>query len=115
MHLFGTIFVYFTDGGTGIFTDASLTRPALSKLKPDDNIGPDVDFIWEILERGKVKKLDAIFVAHSHFHITHPSGSIMILASPDYIPGKLDGLKTDICYLGIGAMGSKDEEFRHKY
>jgi hypothetical protein len=54
MHLFGTIFVYFTDGGTGIFTDAFLTRPALSKLKPDDNIGPDVDFIWEILERGKV-------------------------------------------------------------
>jgi hypothetical protein len=50
-----------------------------------------------------------------NFHITHSSGSIMILVSAKYIPGKLDGLKTDICYLGIGAMGSKDEDFRQEY
>jgi hypothetical protein len=50
-----------------------------------------------------------------NFHVTHPSGSIMILASANYNPGKLDGLKTDICHLGIGAMGSKDEDSRRKY
>lgn len=109
---FGTGPVYLTDGVTGIFTDAFLTRPALSKLKSDDEIGPDVgpdvELIRENLKRDKVEKLDAIFVAHS-------SESIMILASADYVPGKLDSLENDICYLGIGAMGSKDEDFRQKY
>jgi hypothetical protein len=43
-----------------------------------------------------------------NFHVTHPSGSIMILASANHVLEKLDGLETDICYLDIGAMGSKD-------
>lgn len=202
---FGTSSVYITDGVTGIFTDAFLTRPTLAKLKTDD-IGLDAELIRETLQRGRADKLDAIFVAHSHFdhamdspevikqlggklygsestlnigrgadlnedqmqiiqegdeytfgdfqvrifegehspgnlfpgiidsplkapakatayldggcynfYITHPSGSILILASANYIPGKFDGISTDIFYLGIGAMGSKDEEFRQKY
>lgn len=50
-----------------------------------------------------------------NFLFTHPSGSILILASANYVPGKLEGVSTDILYLGIGTMGSKDEEFREKY
>jgi L-ascorbate metabolism protein UlaG (beta-lactamase superfamily) len=203
---FGTSSVYLTDGTTGIFIDAFLTRPPLSKLKANEDIAPDADLIRETLQRGNVTKLDAIFVAHSHFDhamdspevihqlggklfgsestlnigrgaklseeqlqiihdgdefvlgdfkvrifegehspgnlfpgyidaplkapakpsayldggcynflITHPSGSILVLASANYIPGKFDGVSSDVLYLGIGAMGSKDEEFRQKY
>ena len=194
---FGTSSVYLTGGATGIFIDAFLTRPGLSKLKANEDIGPDAEVIRKTLQRGHVDKLDAIFVAHSHFdhvmdspevinqiggrlfgsestlnigrgaglseeqmqlihdgdefvlddfkvriiegehspgnlfpgtidtplkvpakpsayldggcynfHITHPSGSILILASANYIPGKFEGVSTDVLYLGIGAMGS---------
>jgi L-ascorbate metabolism protein UlaG (beta-lactamase superfamily) len=203
---FGTSSVYLTDGVSGIFTDAFLTRPSLARLKADEEIGPDTELIRETLQRGHVDKLDAIFVAHSHFdhamdspevikqlggklfgsestlnigrgtdlseeqmqvikdgdefvfgnfkvrvfkgehspgnifpgtihaplkapakpsayadggcynfYITHPNGSILILASANYIPGKFKGITTDVLYLGIGAMGSKDEDFRQKY
>lgn len=203
---FGTSSVYLTDRVTGIFIDAFLTRPTLSALKANKDIGPDVELIRETLQRGNVNKLDAIFVAHSHFDhamdspevinqiggklfgsestlnigrganlseeqmqvihdgddfvlgdfkvrifegehspgnlfpgtidaplkapakpsayldggcynflFTHPSGSILVLASANYTPGKFAGVSTDILYFGIGAMGSKDEEFREKY
>lgn len=202
---FGTTSLYFTDGITGIFIDAFLTRSALSKLFTSD-ISPDPELIRETLQRGGVENLDAIFVAHSHFdhamdspevikqlggkmygsestlnigrgeglredqmqaikegdeyvfgnfkvrmfegehspgntfpghidsplcapakasayldggcysfHITHPSGTILVHPSANYVPGKFSGVTADVLYLGIGVLGMQSEDFQEKY
>ena len=47
---FGTSSLYLTDGTTGIFIDAFLTRPSLSTLEHEP-IKPDIDLIKRVPRR----------------------------------------------------------------
>jgi L-ascorbate metabolism protein UlaG (beta-lactamase superfamily) len=202
---FGTSSLYLTDGTTGIFIDAFLTRPSLSTLEHEP-IKPDIDLIKKTLERGAVKRLDALFVAHSHydhvmdspevikllggklygspstlnvgkgaglpdasmqtiddnshhaigafhvrvlqgehspgniavgtidaplkapanvldyrdggcysFYISHPSGSVLIHPSANFVAGKFVGLKPYVLYLGVGMLGAQSRQFQDDY
>ena len=47
--------------------------------------------------------------------VRHPSGIVLVQASANFVPGKLDGISADTVYLGIGMLGKQDEEFREEY
>lgn len=49
------------------------------------------------------------------FHVAHPSGSLLVHASANYLPGALTPYPVDTVYLGIGALGKQSEEFRDAY
>lgn len=49
------------------------------------------------------------------FHVIHPAGSIFIHPSANFIPHKLDEIRTDVLYLGIGALGAQTQQFREDY
>lgn len=49
------------------------------------------------------------------FYITHPSGSMLIHPSANFVPHRFDGLDVDMLYLGVGALGSQSEQFRDEY
>ena len=63
---YGTSSVHLTDGETSIFVDAFLTRPSLARLVVG-RLRPSDSEIDAALGRGGVDKLDALFVAHSHY------------------------------------------------
>lgn len=202
---YGTSSVHVTDGETGIFVDAFLSRPTVADLLRG-RLEPDDEAIGWALGQGGVAKLDALFVSHSHhdhlmdsprvvrrlggvmygsrsslnygrgeglaessmaeiaggdvvrvgdftvtvveaphspgniapgvireviappcrtldfkdggcfvFHIAHPTGTVVVLPSANYRPGFLDGLRADVLYLGIGALGRQSERFRRDY
>ena len=202
---FGTSSIYLTDGTTGIFTDAFLTRPPLLKVA-FGRIRPKPRLIASILEQGNVGVLDAIFTAHSHhdhaldsadviklkggilygsestlnigrgagldesrlhriadgdryrlgdfdvqvfegrhspgnrypgiidrplstpargsafkdggcfsYLVIHPSGRVFIHPSANFVPNRFDGVHADVLYLGIGALGVQDGQFRNGY
>ncbi|MFJ3717917.1 MBL fold metallo-hydrolase [Streptomyces sp. NPDC090057] len=49
------------------------------------------------------------------FHVTHPSGSLLIHPSANFVPGKFDDLDVDALYLGVGALGAQSEQFQDEY
>lgn len=49
------------------------------------------------------------------FHVIHPTGSIFIHPSANFVPHKLDDVQADVLYLGIGALGAQTEQFREDY
>ena len=49
------------------------------------------------------------------FHLAHPQGTILVLPSANYRPGFLDGLRADVVYLGIGALGRQSAQFKQAY
>lgn len=49
------------------------------------------------------------------FHVAHPTGSLLIHASANYLPGVLKPYPVDTVYLGIGALGKQSEAFRDAY
>ncbi|ALO68075.1 MBL fold metallo-hydrolase [Arthrobacter alpinus] len=63
---FGTSTVYLTDGSSHIMIDGFLTRPPLVRVLLG-RVAPNPRRIQEILARGGVSALDALFVAHSHY------------------------------------------------
>jgi L-ascorbate metabolism protein UlaG (beta-lactamase superfamily) len=63
---FGVSTVLIADGRTAVMTDGFLTRPALLQILLGP-IGPDDARIDYALARGKVDRLAAVFVAHSHY------------------------------------------------
>lgn len=202
---FGTSSIYITDGTTGVFTDAFVSRPNLLKVALG-RIEPNLNRIRSALVDGAVGPLDAVFTAHSHydhaldsavavklkggilygsestlnvgrgnglgesqlhnicdgdeyrfgnffirvfegthspgdhypgtidaplrppakaeayknrgtfsFLVTHPTGTIFIHPSANFVPYQFDGIQADLIYLGIGALGAQDEKFRSDY
>ncbi|WP_092151981.1 MBL fold metallo-hydrolase [Corynebacterium mycetoides] len=49
------------------------------------------------------------------FHLHHPGGEILVLPSANYRPGFVDGLRADVVYLGIGALGRQPRQFQEAY
>ncbi|MFD8733950.1 MBL fold metallo-hydrolase [Streptomyces sp. NPDC059618] len=47
--------------------------------------------------------------------VRHVSGTILVQASANFIPGKLAAHSADAVYLGIGMLGKQDEQFRTAY
>ena len=47
--------------------------------------------------------------------IEHPLGSLLIQGSAGWVDGALKGRHADVVLLGIGALGSKDTEYREGY
>ncbi|MFJ8914676.1 MBL fold metallo-hydrolase [Amycolatopsis sp. NPDC102389] len=64
---FGTSSVHVTDGVSGILVDGFFTRPSLLRVALGRPIAPDLVLIAETLSRGGIERLDALFVAHSHY------------------------------------------------
>ncbi|WKD58064.1 metal-dependent hydrolase [Corynebacterium capitovis DSM 44611] len=73
---YGTSSVHLFDGRTSIFIDAFLTRPSAGSLI-FRRISPNEDKIGRALRRGGVDKLDALFVAHSHFDHVLDSAAVL--------------------------------------
>jgi L-ascorbate metabolism protein UlaG (beta-lactamase superfamily) len=49
------------------------------------------------------------------FLITHPTGSMLIHPSANYVSHKFDGLKVDLLYLGTGLLGAQPRQFQDDY
>jgi L-ascorbate metabolism protein UlaG (beta-lactamase superfamily) len=49
------------------------------------------------------------------FFITHPSGSMLIHPSANFVPNKFDGLEVGCLYLGVGALGAQSPRFQSDY
>ncbi len=47
--------------------------------------------------------------------IEHPSGKALVQGSAGYVDGLLDGLDVDVLFLGVGALGTKDEAYVNGY
>jgi L-ascorbate metabolism protein UlaG (beta-lactamase superfamily) len=47
--------------------------------------------------------------------IEHPNGSALVQGSAGYIDGALDELDVDVVFLGIGALGTKDDAYIDGY
>ena len=47
--------------------------------------------------------------------IRHATGTVLVQASANFVPGKLDGVTADVVYLGVGMLGKQDEQFRNQY
>ncbi|MFY7068453.1 MBL fold metallo-hydrolase [Nocardiopsis changdeensis] len=48
-------------------------------------------------------------------HVHHGGRGLLVQASANSVPGALDGYRAETVYLGIGALGRQDEEFRERY
>lgn len=49
------------------------------------------------------------------FHITHPTGTVLVHPSANFVPNKFTGLDVDVLYLGVGILGTQSEQFREDY
>ncbi|MBB5114017.1 MBL fold metallo-hydrolase [Micromonospora echinospora] len=49
------------------------------------------------------------------FLVSHPTGSMLIHPSANFVPNKFDGLDVDCLYLGIGALGAQSPRFQDDY
>ena len=49
------------------------------------------------------------------FHVKHPKGSVTIVGSAGFRKGALQGIKTDVLFLGIGGLGGQSEAYRRTY
>ncbi|MGW0040845.1 FAD-dependent monooxygenase [Rhodococcus sp. NPDC003348] len=47
--------------------------------------------------------------------VRHVSGTVLVQASANFVPGKLEGISADVVYLGIGMLGKQDAAFRDEY
>ncbi|MGW5317031.1 MBL fold metallo-hydrolase [Nocardia thailandica] len=47
--------------------------------------------------------------------VAHPRGRILVHASANHRPGALAGLRADVVYLGVGALGRRDDAFVADY
>ncbi|MFI8807212.1 MBL fold metallo-hydrolase [Micromonospora chalcea] len=63
---FGTTTVWLSDGASGILIDGFLSRPSLLRVA-FGRVAPDLGRITGALARAGVTRLDALFVAHSHY------------------------------------------------
>ncbi|MGA4686482.1 MULTISPECIES: MBL fold metallo-hydrolase [Micromonospora] len=63
---FGTTTVYLSDGTSGILIDGFLSRPSLLRVA-FGRIAPDLARITGALARVGLTRIDALFVAHSHY------------------------------------------------
>jgi L-ascorbate metabolism protein UlaG (beta-lactamase superfamily) len=48
-------------------------------------------------------------------HVRHPLGSWLITGSAGFVAGALEGLRADVVFLGVGALGSQTERYRQRY
>ncbi len=48
-------------------------------------------------------------------HVSHPRGSWLITGSAGFVEGALEGLRADVVFLGVGALGSQTEKYREGY
>ncbi|MGW2593974.1 MBL fold metallo-hydrolase [Streptomyces sp. NPDC001515] len=48
-------------------------------------------------------------------HVRHDGRELLVHASAHSLPGALDGHAAETVYLGVGALGKQDEEFRNVY
>lgn len=49
------------------------------------------------------------------FLFEHPTGTMLVHPSANFVPDKFDGLDVDLLYLGIGALGAQSARFRNDY
>lgn len=49
------------------------------------------------------------------FLITHPTGSMFIHPSANFVPDKFLGVHAEVLYLGVGALGAQDVRFQEDY
>ncbi|MFE9873726.1 MBL fold metallo-hydrolase [Micromonospora sp. NPDC005686] len=63
---FGTSTVHVSDGTSGILIDGFLSRPSLLRVALG-RVAPDLGRITSALSRAGLTRLDALFVAHSHY------------------------------------------------
>ncbi|MET9633495.1 MBL fold metallo-hydrolase [Lentzea sp. NPDC006480] len=49
------------------------------------------------------------------FLFEHPTGTILVHPSANFVPHKFDGLRVDLLYLGIGGLGAQPAQFQDDY
>lgn len=99
---FGTSTIYFTDGKSHLMIDGFLTRPPLAQVFLG-RIAPNPQRIREVLDRGGVTELDALFAAHSHYD--------HVMDSPEVVKqlgGTLHGSESTL-NVGRGADLAEDQ------
>lgn len=47
--------------------------------------------------------------------VSHPTGTVLVQASANFIAGALAGRRADTVYLGIGGLGRQTPQFRERY
>jgi len=102
---FGTSSLYLTDGTSGIFIDAFLTRPSLFKVL-FGKIRPDIGHIRKALADGNVGAVDALFTGHSHHDHALDSAEVLKVTG-----GHLYGSEST---LNIGRGAGLDEGRLHR-
>ncbi|WP_436735651.1 MBL fold metallo-hydrolase [Streptomyces sp. BBFR102] len=75
---FGTSTIHVTDGRSSLLVDGFLTRPPLLRVALG-RIASDSGRIASALARGDVTRLDALFVAHSHYDHVLDSAEVVRL------------------------------------
>ncbi|MFI1533252.1 MBL fold metallo-hydrolase [Streptomyces anandii] len=49
------------------------------------------------------------------FLVGHPTGTMLVHPSANFVPNKFQGLDVDVLYLGIGALGVQSAQFQDDY
>ncbi|WP_443049704.1 MBL fold metallo-hydrolase [Streptomyces sp. HD] len=49
------------------------------------------------------------------FLLEHPTGTILVHPSANFVPNQFDRLDVDLLYLGIGALGAQPAQFQNDY
>jgi L-ascorbate metabolism protein UlaG (beta-lactamase superfamily) len=75
---FGTSTIHLTDGSTSLLVDGFFSRPALLRVATGRPLAPDPERIEASLARGGIQRLDALFVAHSHFDHAMDAGEVVL-------------------------------------
>ncbi|MGC4892843.1 MBL fold metallo-hydrolase [Micromonospora sp. DT31] len=98
---FGTSSVYVSDRTSAVLVDGFFTRPSLPRVV-FGRVAPDLGRITRALTRAGVTRLDALFVAHSHYD--------HVLDAPEvvkHLGGTLFGSEST---LHVGRGGGLDEQ-----
>ncbi|WP_208106882.1 MBL fold metallo-hydrolase, partial [Streptomyces sp. GC420] len=98
------------DGETLTFGDFEVTF-VTGLHSPGDRAPGTIDTAVVPPARARAWKTGA---AYSLF-FRHPLGTLLVHASANWAPGRLDGYHADAVYLGIGQLGVREEEFRRRY
>lgn len=85
------------------FADPAIRARALEKPKIAEPLKPPV------------RMLDYRLGKAYTFHVSHPGGTFVVIASAGYRPGALAGMRADTVFLGVGGLGSQTADYRENY
>jgi L-ascorbate metabolism protein UlaG (beta-lactamase superfamily) len=88
----GVTTIYLTDGRTHLMIDGYLTHPDIFANGFSTEVGPSRPIIQRNLERAGISKLDAVFVAHTHFDHVLDSPVVAEMTGAKLVGSKTAGM-----------------------